>query len=808
MIKKNILVHAINGIGLGHIRRTVLVARELAKLDRIWKIVFVTNSTNPFLIENAWFEVRKLDYWIEDTLRWVSFSEYEDNAFEKMRKIVREENIDIVLHDTYFVRRFILESRDLKHFLILRDSDVDYLDSIESLLPRFKRIYIPHVREELSEGKQRFYGGHKNVCFVDYIVEDNPSLPTGYTSLTPFPYIKEGSYDVENKEKKIIVSPWYGGDYENTLEFFSYVNELLKRYFNFIGSYGGRMQRVKTLCWQAVVIRNTSYLRDYEIIFVLGKHSEKIRKKVDFVKSFKVVDFLENLNEELWSTEIFIWRWGYNSLNEVLVNGCKALLFGVDRFAESQRNRIDFFASKFGGIRRWVYDFEEDLKSFDYLFNEIVGKAPPQSPSIEGEDEEQGGGGYWEGVLRNNPSLHHRHKLCKNLFPYIKEEGCKEEFFNWVGNLVSDFEKEISKENILVFKHIFLPRSENFIFEELVWLKDINPVIFTLKKENLDEFENSFELLYFDMFKGLLNLDYPKIYNKELYGKFLKMLVYVIKKYDIKTVYTEFLFDAYFVCKIKSLVPDVRIVSAWRGYDVYSFLKNDYVSWGSFLGSLDKILVRDFSMRQEVLKYLWDDEKVEVVRSVLDLSKYSFVRKNFSKLDILIWGRFVEKKWILELLDLIKLLVWEGFIWKVWLVWDGDLRKKILTKIDKLWLSARIEYYGFLSHKDFVSKLNQYNCFMNYSKVAENGDCEWISNMVVENMLSWNLVFSTVVWGLGEVLEDGESWVVLSGDVDSDFEKVKKFFEDGEFEEIVERGRKRGEEFFSDSLSVGEILKM
>jgi len=58
-------------------------------------------------------------------------------------------------------------------------------------------------------------------------------------------------------------------------------------------------------------------------------------------------------------------------------------------------------------------------------------------------------------------------------------------------------------------------------------------------------------------------------------------------------------------------------------------LKKDYVNT-EFLSKLDKILVRDSSMRKEVCKYLGGDcDKVVVVRSVLDVSKYEFEEKDF-----------------------------------------------------------------------------------------------------------------------------------------------------------------------------------
>jgi hypothetical protein len=128
--------------------------------------------------------------------------------------------------------------------------------------------------------------------------------------------------------------------------------------------------------------------------------------------------------------------------------------------------------------------------------------------------------------------------------------------------LINDFSLEISKKNILIFKHIFLPISENFIHEEITSFKNINPIIFTLKKDNLDIFKNNLEILHIEEFNKLLNLEYPKIYDKNLYIKFFKYIVFILKKNEIKVIYTEFLLDSYFIINIKKIIPDIKVISA------------------------------------------------------------------------------------------------------------------------------------------------------------------------------------------------------------------------------------------------------
>lgn len=694
-MKYNILIHAINWIWLWHINRTVLLAQELQKEEQIGEIIFVTNSKNPFLIKDKWFKLYKLDYWIEDTIKKINFNEYEKNVFNKITTIINKNRINIVIHDTYFIKLLLENRRDIRHFLMLRNSELGYLNTIKKYLPIFKKIYIPHIKDELSYDKLDFYKKYKNVSYIGYIVKQI-KLKT-------------------KKNKKIIISPWYWWDYNNTLLFFDYINNLLNK-----------------------GIKNISR---YEIIFVLWKHYNKIKWKINFIHNSLIIDFYKDLDIEIWWCELFIWRWWYNTVNEVVVAWCKSLLFDVKRFEEKQWERIEFFKKNFGldFMIKWTYEIDKDIINLSLLLN-------------------------------NN----------------FKNDIKKYNNFNWTKIFKEDFIYEISKKNILIFKHIFLPKSENFINEEIISLKNVNPIIFTLNKENEDFFLNNLEIIYIEKFKKLLIWDYPIIRDSTLYIIFLKYMVYFIKKNNINLVYTEFLFDAFFILKIKKLLPYLKIISAWRWYDVYSFLKNNYVLPENFLGELDMILVRDNVMFNNILTYLISKKNITITKTVIDFDKYNFVKKDFSKLNILIWGRFVEKKWIIELLFLIKLLIKIDFIWNIWLVWDWELKEKIFHNIEKYWLTKKIKYYWFLDHTKFLTKVDKYNCFINYSRQAKNWDNEWINNIIVENMLSWNIVFSTIVGWIWEIISDKKTWIVLTGEPEVDYIKIKDIFKSIDFSYIID----------------------
>jgi glycosyltransferase involved in cell wall biosynthesis len=187
---------------------------------------------------------------------------------------------------------------------------------------------------------------------------------------------------------------------------------------------------------------------------------------------------------------------------------------------------------------------------------------------------------------------------------------------------------------------------------------------------------------------------------------------------------------------------------------------------------------------------------------VLDLSEYSFKTKDFSKLNIIIWWRFIEKKWILELIDLIYLLSKENFVWKIWLVWDGELKEQIFTKISTLGLNDTIKYYWFLEHKEFLEALWSYNCFINYSKIWSDWDNEGTNNVISENILVGNLVFSTIVWWIWDIIDDWETWFSLIWQADKDLAKIKNSFLINNLWKIVKTWLKKVKNLFAFKNSI------
>lgn len=687
-MEHNILFHAMNGIGLGHIRRALVIASEFSTSGNIGKIVFLTNSTHTDIIEQAGYITERIDIGIEDTVGKISFQEYEHSTEARLKEIVKKHRITTVVHDTFFIRPFIQKQRNINHFLVLRDSDSLYLDNISRDFPYFQKIFYPHEESEIGQDKLHFLKIFPNIEFTGYVIAQNKT---------------EGSKQIRDT---ILISPGLWGDLEAVLQFFSHILHLLEG-FSFD-------------------------LPSVRIVFVLWKHADILRKQLIFPPEAIVYDFTTDMEFELQRSLLFLWRWGYNTVNEVLTFKIPALLFPAIRFEESQSNRINHFSKKVDFLHTGTYDSDKDRATLVSLL-----------------------------AIRNIKSLN---SIC----------------FSGAKIIADHIKSELWKEKVLIFKHIFLPSSEHFLEEEFLSFKKIRPIFIALKlAKELDN--NPFlqtNLLSPSIFQPLLTLDYPVVSDKVLYNRFLRFLASFLKKNNIRTIYTPFLYDASFLLPLKKIIPGIRIFSGARGYDAYSFLPK-INNPSRLLSKLDGVFTRDEAMRNFLQKNFLSgpENHIRVIRSVLSLGKYTFTPIPISPLRILIGGRFVEKKGIVPLLQLLGKLHEQGCpIETISLVWSGPLESEIDKIIMNSPIKDKIIKYGFLKHEELLKILPNHNCHINYSQKSSNGDNEGVPNLLLENILSGNLIFSTLSGGIADILQDRVTGIVLSGNVDQDTETIISVF--------------------------------
>jgi len=147
-----LLFYAINGVGLGHVRRLLLIAEEIRKQKAEVHILFITNSAFPQMIEEKGFPYVCIPY--EQNLDAQSFfplrtisTQLHDSLF---RTVVRNFSPDVVVCDLKWPVGLLklASGSSMKTVILLRKEETPWLRKKLPALKRFDLVCVPHTREE------------------------------------------------------------------------------------------------------------------------------------------------------------------------------------------------------------------------------------------------------------------------------------------------------------------------------------------------------------------------------------------------------------------------------------------------------------------------------------------------------------------------------------------------------------------------------------------------------------------------------------------------------------------------------------
>ncbi len=155
---KKILVHAINGIGLGHLARTITIAKDLREIEPGLKLRFITNSKFTGLLDSAGFEYDRIGYSHDDYLQGrMAKEDFFRLHHEKLLDSCRRFSPDAMIFDTFADEAVLRDNLEngVRNILVLRKmTSSDFFEYLDSPATKyFHLILIPHSRSELE-----FYG--------------------------------------------------------------------------------------------------------------------------------------------------------------------------------------------------------------------------------------------------------------------------------------------------------------------------------------------------------------------------------------------------------------------------------------------------------------------------------------------------------------------------------------------------------------------------------------------------------------------------------------------------------------------------
>ncbi|OGM03141.1 hypothetical protein A3K72_00410 [Candidatus Woesearchaeota archaeon RBG_13_36_6] len=306
-----ILFYAINGVGLGHVNRTLAIAKEIRKLSPKTHIMFVTNSQFPDLIEKANFPYIKLPIFEGDPLtkdikktRFIPF-----NLNEKLiEATLYDYEPDAVVYDTHFPFGTVKKASEfnVKNILILRKLKNRVLDDYIKQFKHFDLIVLAHSEQEFLDmkvSKQLIKNiKNKGILFVGPIIRKPENIESNY-----------------NLNKFNILVTAGGGGWNDSKRFVETCIKACSKIVN------------KNKNINCYIITGPLYRRDINHI----KNNNLI------IKSFepKLIDLMQKC-------DLVVSQAGYNVCNEIMLTKTPAIIISRKDPLEDQEERARWLEEK------------------------------------------------------------------------------------------------------------------------------------------------------------------------------------------------------------------------------------------------------------------------------------------------------------------------------------------------------------------------------------------------------------------------------------------------------------------------------
>lgn len=151
-----ILFYAINGIGLGHLNKMILTAKEVRSLRPDWSILFITNSDFTELLAKEKFQYIKLplndkDLVVSPLQKMIPLEDY--NFF--IMRALDFYKPQVIVYDAAFpsdMVRYAAQNGIGNVFVMRKDKEEKFLKMLDSqILDSFDYACLPYSKEEFAE---------------------------------------------------------------------------------------------------------------------------------------------------------------------------------------------------------------------------------------------------------------------------------------------------------------------------------------------------------------------------------------------------------------------------------------------------------------------------------------------------------------------------------------------------------------------------------------------------------------------------------------------------------------------------------
>lgn len=346
---KKILFYTANGVGLGHLRRTSLIAESIKNLDPNVDILFATMSKKVFFLDKLKIPYVKLKCLTDNLLKNKrQFDKVKLFNKKKFLEIIKKYKPDLIVLDVYlfgfsFPEIILSPSFDkITKVLILRKGDkknfYQVIKENRKIINKFEKIILPH---SLSELKETF---SKKV--FDDIIKDKKFIITGpILKKLNLEKIKKcrNRYNISNKDFLITLTLGGGGEF---------IKGRCETPTNIISNFIKNYKKLKKEIPETKVIINTG---------PLFKYSEKLKIiKNQSDRNIKIVSYEKDLLELIYLSKLVISPASYNICNEIIQTKTPAILTPLLRGNNEQFEKALYLEKK-GIIKIFKNDYSSEL---------------------------------------------------------------------------------------------------------------------------------------------------------------------------------------------------------------------------------------------------------------------------------------------------------------------------------------------------------------------------------------------------------------------------------------------------------------
>lgn len=351
------------------------------------------------------------------------------------------------------------------------------------------------------------------------------------------------------------------------------------------------------------------------------------------------------------------------------------------------------------------------------------------------------------------------------------------------------------KRIVIQLNDVYLPITENWIYNHLINIKKYNSASISHKIQNLELFP-------------LPNIYSPgplyNLVNKIHFALFGEHMLYfhekIIKKHDVILIHAHFGPVGVRNLKLK-LKLNIPMITTFYGFDISSTPKDKrwLKKYKKLFENGDLFLAEGTNMKNELVKLGCPAKKIKVQHLGVDLKQIKVVQKKLpldGRVKILIAASFREKKGIPYAIKAFAKVKQNHPNIQLQILGDGPMRDQIESLIAELDISNSVTLLGYQSHEVFIDKLASNHIFMQPSITAMNGDTEGGAPVsIIEAQAAGMPVISSCHADIPEVVIDGESALLASEkDVDALAKHLEYLVEHPEvWDKMGQAGRKHVE---------------